>query len=181
MILLLDGLDRCGKDTQLKKIKQYFEENLNQVFHVLHYSNIKCKDSRLASEYYYQEMFGLIDFAEKQNINLILNRSHIGEYIYAPLYRNYSGQFIFNIEQEFAHTIDKFSNLHLFIFIDKPENLIKREDGLSFSKDLEQKKKEINAFKDAYERSFIYNKYLININELNENQVFEIIKEKIGI
>ena len=34
------------------------------------------------------------------DINLIFNRSHLGETVYSPLYRGYSGDYVFDIEKK---------------------------------------------------------------------------------
>ena len=66
------------------------------------------------------------------------------------------------------------------VLIDEIENLIKREDGLSFSIDKEKKENEIQKFTEFYKKSNIKNKLLLNINGKNIDEVFNIITEFIG-
>jgi len=140
MVYIFEGLDRTGKGTQIQNLKRYLEEK-GQLCHVVHYSNIKGDSIEIRSKQYYQEMFGLIKFATYNNINLILDRAHGGETVYSPIYRNYSGDYVFEIESGFGNRV--LQNIRLFVFIDKPENLINREDGESFTIELEKKQDEI--------------------------------------
>ena len=43
---------------------------------------------------------GIGNLKDDLDINLIFNRSHLGESVYSPLYRGYSGDFVFDIVVE---------------------------------------------------------------------------------
>lgn len=173
MVILLSAPDRCGKTTQINNIKNYLEEK-GKLVHYLHYSAIKGEDIKNRSKQYYSEMFQLIKFATHNNINLILDRCHDGECVYGPIYRGYSGDFVFDIELNFGNRV--LNNCLLITFIDKPENLVKREDGLSFTVELDKKQREVNLFKDFYEKSNIKHKLLIDIDGKSIETVFEPIR-----
>jgi len=177
MIYIFEGPDNVGKTTQINKLKKYLEIEKSQLVHILHYSNIKGNDIFERSNHYYNQMFGLMKFAANNNINLIFDRAHGGETVYSPIYRNYSGDYVYEIEQNYNSKIT--ANAKLFVFIDEPENLINREDGKSFSTEYEKKADEINRFGEFYNKSNIKNKYLININGLDIDQVWEKIKNEI--
>ena len=166
-MIIIEGPDNVGKDTQIKKIQKYFYEKYKEPLVKVHCSYFGINDPELALEEY-------IRISELDLIySIIANRLHIGELVYGPLYRNYSDKEIERV-LEFEKIFLKDSIL--FIFIDNPKNLIKRDDGQSFSINLEKKQKEIALFKKAYELSNIKNKFLINIEDKNENDVFEIVK-----
>ena len=62
----------------------------------------------------------------------------------------------------------------------KSVNLIKRDDGLSHSIDLDKKKCEITRFNELYQKTYIQNKILIkggNINEIN-TKINEFLENK---
>ena len=44
-------------------------------------------------------MFRLLSGAP--NANIICNRAHLGECVYAPIYRGYWGEYVFDIENKF--------------------------------------------------------------------------------
>ncbi len=178
MIFLIEGLDRCGKNSQIKLIQPLF---IDKPLHVLHYSNYKGFDTPEQSENYsynvYKNMFRLLYDNYEQN-HFILNRSHIGESVYAPLYRNYNGDYVFNIELYHKRNHKQFWNqIKLITFIDEVENLIKRDDGLSHSIDPTLKQNEIDAFINSTEKSNILHKKIININGKSIEEVFEEVKD----
>jgi len=174
MVYIFEGVDNVGKGTQIQKLKRHLEEK-GELVHILHYSNIKGDNIEERSKQYYYEMFNLIKFATFNKINLILDRAHGGETVYSPIYRNYSGDYIYDIEQNFGNRI--LQNITLFVFTDDPENLIDREDGQSFSTEFEKKRDEIVKFIDFFEKSKIKNKALINIQDMDIEQVFNKMKE----
>ncbi len=163
MIIMFDGPDNVGKSTQSKLLLRYM---INKPTYIIHFSNIPSitpKQSRQYSELMYHDMFMLMLESDRQDRNLMFDRTHLGEFVYSPIYRNYSGEYVFRIERQFEKT-GIFNKIILFTFIDEPENLIRRDDGKSFSIDIEKKKREIELFKEAHTRSLIERKYLININ-----------------
>jgi thymidylate kinase len=176
MILLFEGPDNVGKSTQIKKILKYFIDKPTFVIHFSGIPGISPDTSRLYSEIMYNDMFKLMSQSHENNRNLIFDRSHIGEAVYAPIFRNYSGDFVFDIERSYQFT-DVFQTIKLFIFVDEPENLINREDGNSFSVDPGIKQQEIDLFKEAYRKSLIPKKYFININGKSIDTVHLIIQQ----
>jgi len=73
-------------------------------------------------------------------------------------------------------------NVYLVVFIDEPENAISRDDGESFTIDIERKQEEIDSFIDAYQKSLIINKTIINICDKNieevHNEIYNFIWRK---
>lgn len=175
MNIIIEGTDALGKDTQISFIEKEFEKR-GKAVHIIHYSNIKLdtnEDIKIASQIRYREMFNLISDVPENNV-LILNRSHIGEAVYSPIYRKYNGDYVFHFEKEF---VDRdASNTKLIVFTDTPEAVIERDkkrgDGLSFSLDLDKKKQELEAFERAYEMSSL-NKKLIHLNGRSPEEIWE--------
>lgn len=182
MIIIVEGLDRCGKDTQIRNIKQYLlEQNENKSVHELHYSSIPVKDNvQERSLVLYFDMFRIIDaIRESNDIHLILNRSHIGEAVYAPLYREYSGDYIFEVERHFKEALKE---IKLITLIDSSFKCLDRDDGLSLSnKSLEKVNDELNYFIEATNKSHIKNKIIIDINGLSiddvKNKIIEFVSK----
>jgi len=139
-------------------------------YHVLHYSaiqNITREQSKEFSEILYEE---LINMLVTKSTNFILDRSWIGENVYAPMYRNTPGDWVFNIETRFKSLYPStWKNLYLITFIDSVDNLISREDGESFSIDVNKKNEEIERFVQSTFQSNINNKIIINIEGKDEN------------
>jgi thymidylate kinase len=175
MIYIIEGPDNVGKGTQIRNIKKYLEEK-DRLVHVMHYSNIKGQNIEKRSQIYYEQMFQLCQFSLLQNFDLILDRAHLGEYVYSPIYRNYSGKYVFDIEKKFD--LDK---IILFVFTARSEDLISREDGLSFSIELDKKQHELDFFKKAFELSNIKHKHLIDITNKDIDKVWKEIEVNLKI
>lgn len=168
MTLLIEGCDNVGKGTQIEYIKKYVEEKYNCPVHYMHYSNIKgAKDIRAVSEELYKQMFEIVS-KDYGNCLIICDRSHLGEAVYSPIYRGYDGDYIFDLEKE----ADLKTNVGLLVFTETAENLIKRDDGLSFSIDIDKKNDEIARFKAAYDKS-ILRKKLIELKGRGKEEIFE--------
>lgn len=179
MIIIVDGVDRVGKDTQIKKIQEYFKDRKH--FHVLKYSNVKGvydKEGLEWSKRYYSQMFNIFYTLDAQiHYDIICNRAHLGEFVYSPMYRNYDGSYIFEIENWFKLFHKRtFEKIYLITFIDNAKNLISREDGLSLSDNIDNKNKEINLFIEAHKRSLIQHKLLININEKSIEEIAKTVQ-----
>lgn len=173
MFIIIEGPDRVGKDTLIKSIKNYYN---NVIFQTLHFSNVKHstkEDTILYNEKLYKNMFDIMlyimlyNISQNENFGIICNRSHLGEMVYGPLYRGYSGDYVLRIERLYKIFLNLWQKLALVVLIDKPENLIARDDGQSFTADLALKQKEIDLFKQAYERTSIKNKLLVDISNLS--------------
>jgi thymidylate kinase len=179
MIIIFEGPDRTGKDTQIQLLQSHFVK-VDHMFHVLHYSGFKGVTNKKAFQFskaYYQSMFEMLNHLDCY-YNLILNRSHLGEYVYGQMYRGYSGNYVFNIEKDF---MDMMADMYLFVFFDKPENLIKRDDDNSFTTDIAKKTEEIERFQEAFKKSHIKNKYLIEIEGQSPEDIHEFIVTKVGL
>lgn len=158
--IIFEGLDRCGKDTQVGLVQKSFSD---ETFHVFHYSKIPLEtpeQNREYSERMYRDMFEIMKENKGKSRNFIFNRSHIGESVYSPLYRNYLGDYVFDIENE--HIEDLNENLYLVVLVNDPKILISREDGDSLSKSVEDIENEKKMFERAYFESKIKNKILID-------------------
>jgi len=182
-VVIMCGLDRCGKSTQIEKIKNYFKEK-GRDSTVIHYSGIDVPESGpfkqgaqfVASRARYDDMLHLADEMTDAEQVLIFDRAHLGEMVYSPLYRKYNGEYVFELEQKYPNLLEK---ALLFVVIDTPEHLLAREDGMSFSNKIEDKQKEIECFKKAFGMSNIKNKELIDISDKSIEDVWNIIKQKL--
>lgn len=182
MIIIIEGADALGKSTQVQLIKNRFELE-GKTVHILHYSNLKFsknKDDILAaSKNLYKSVFDLMinnEFNTPENI-LIFDRSYIGEVVYSPIYRNYSGDYVYDIENDFV-TNYKFAakNTKLILFTDSAEAVIERDkkrgDMKSFTLDIDKKRKELTAFEEAVKKSKL-NKKIISLKGRSPEQIFK--------
>ena len=178
LFVIIEGCDNTGKSTLINNLKNYYNKI---TLHNLHYSNVKQENISEVIKYnkkLYNEMFELMTFALKNDkTGLIFDRSHLGEIVYGNIYRGYSGDYVLDIEKKFNHILDVFENLFLITLVDEPENLISREDGLSFSVELDKKQRELELFDLAHTSSTIKNKLIINIKNKDAEVVFKEVTE----
>ena len=118
-------------------------------------------------------MFKLMMVSKDQDINIIFNRSHLGETVYSPLYREYSGDYVFDIEKRYVNKLRQ--ELYLITLTNDPHTILKRDDGKSFYGNEEEVKAEVDGFNRAHRLSKIKNKLLLNIGTMSANEVSNII------
>jgi len=135
--IIIEGLDNCGKDTQIKLLHSFLVSNFptipNQIFHYSAVPNISNKTLEEYSKTLYNDAFIMMknNYENVTYRNFIYNRLHLGEFVYSPLYRNYDGSYIFDIEKKFKDYYFFKNHLYLIVFIDNVDNLISRDYGLS--------------------------------------------------
>lgn len=197
MVVLFDGLDNTGKTTQIQKLVSYFA-NKDMISTVCKYSKFdkldKKKEEKFSKRFYKDYFEKIVNWPDKvipdpayiaeDNIhyihdnNLILDRGHISEAVYASMYRSYSGEYVWDLEK----CLENKYNIYLIVLIDSVEKAIEREDGLSLSNGNADKISiEISKFAEAYKKSCIQNKIIIDINGLSIEEVFAQIRKFLDV
>lgn len=171
-VIIIEGQDRTGKDTLIKNL---VKDNFDRQPFIIHCIGTKEKGEKgkELSRQYYSELFNLIN---KSNNNFILNRSHIGENIYSPIYREYDGSYVFELEKK----LTKPKKYFLFCLIDSSGRALEREDNNSLSKgDKELFFDEQQKFVLSIVRSNIKNctKVIIDIKDKTTEDVFNQVKQ----
>jgi len=171
--IILEAPDRCGKDTQQELIIKNMPD---RVFHKMHYSALPFKDREKhithSSQLYDQLLRSMLAFSE-QGISAIFNRSYLSETIYAPLYRGYSGDYVFDIEKRY--TTQLADQLYLITMVNDPAILMSRDDGKSQHGSLEDIQAEVDGFVRAHHKSSIKNKLLIDVKDMSPEEVSAVI------
>ena len=161
MQIAVDGLDRLGKDTLINNIIA------SVGYHsVVHYSkpifpNSYSKDKLTALKSFQIDSFVNGFDLCMSGANIIFNRFTLGEMVYAKRYRGYSGNYIYDIENQYP-TVCRQLKLVL-LYTDNFDFV--QDDGLSF--DFSKRAEEMKDFEDAYEMSSIKNKIKINVHDGN--------------
>lgn len=176
-LIIFEGMDRCGKDTQIKNIISNYKD---EVFHMLHYHVVAgrtAEESRRMHEKTHRETFELCKLAADSGFNIILNRSHYGEYVYGKIYRNYiDPEYIFDLEKEYDFK-SWFDSVYLIILINSDiKEMIRREDGASLSKGKAYNLiEEAARFEDVSDKSTIDNVLLVDSAGMRISDVSEVI------
>jgi thymidylate kinase len=175
-IVLFEGLDNCFKTTNVKALFNFWSKQ-NQTAHVLHYSGVKSLDKNEAqklSQKLYTEMFETFEYFYDKNINVICDRSHLGENVYSR-YRGYDPSYIWKLEEKFR--IHEFWNNVYVIFLKDSniDNVLSRDDGLSLSTKKEDKIFERSKFEEAMFMTSIKNKLTIDVNSKAPEKILDEI------
>ena len=186
--IIIEGGDRLGKDTLLKGICDYFNyENIT----IRHFgkppkgmSPKETLDFQL--DVFYKEIL-FVDYI-RDNIDgdewgyypntVIWNRSHLGEFVYSQMFRGISKK---EIKQKLRLFEERnlSPNMYLITLTAAPEFFLSKEDGNSFSQNLDQKTRELELFKEAHKNSIIPKKKLIKIDFEGRFRTKEKILESI--
>lgn len=191
MVYIFEGMDNCLKDTLI----QLFRGTLSPQTHILKYNSPPKGIANVEQwqKAHFQDMFDLIKTNLDSDLrNLILNRAHLGEYVYSPIYRGYEGDWIFDLEKSFLDGSDFYhSKIKLFVFYDSSNsNLHFREDGNSLSNNNnENLDNERTRFLQAFKKSMIPNKRIFDLSdypddskdEKNQVDVKSILKSLLEI
>lgn len=152
--IIIEGVDRLGKDTLINGL-------LNKLgfFQVVHYQKplkLQALDNSLAhyQTLSFEKMFSMLDQG-----GMLLNRAHLGEIVYAPRYRGYSGDYVFQLESE--HPVALSNTLLVVLYASSWAPI--HDDGESF--DFTKKDEEQADFIKAYEHSAIKHKLFIDVTD----------------
>jgi hypothetical protein len=181
MLIVVEGPDNSGKSTQIINIwKQVANQDKLPIW--LHYANVGIKNTDECIQYsekLYDHLFQHYSDTIKltSDVVMICDRGPYGEWVYGKRYRDYDANFIWEIEEKYKNDFNFWDDTYLLTFVDDPENLIWRDDGLSFSTDLEDKRWEVNRFLEAHLMSKIENKLAIDIDGKDAVAVWSEVKE----
>lgn len=171
MVIIFEGMDNCLKDTSINLLRN----DLCAETHVIKYSSppnhVKNKENY--QKRHFSDMFRLVEsVVSSGNRNIILNRSHLGEYVYSQIYRGYHSNWIFELEQEFfKRQKTPIGVLLVLLYDSNNERLRNRDDGKSLSQAKNIKlDKERTLFLEAFDKSYIPNKLKFNLSELPNDE-----------
>ena len=174
-VFAIEGIDRLGKSTLIEGL-------LNRLgyYQVIHFSKpLKLNAYAHASDrslsfagvplhsqqlYQYQsQSFRNSMLLAKSGARIIFDRWHLGEAVYAPMYRAYRGDYVFDFERR--HELDAVSGLRLILLTEDFQ--VSRhfvDDGESLGA-VEKREEEQALFLSAFERSIIRDKRVICVTD----------------
>lgn len=183
---LIDGIDRLGKSSLITRIQAELGYHL-----VIHYDKPRllpnyldladCIKRAEVSETDYDESYrnlsvqnlalrlyqeeanrGMFNLM-KTDVPIIFDRTHLGELVYAPLYRKYDGSYVYEMERDMVeskpYTIQ--DDVRLILLTSSNTEML-QDDGLSF--DFSKKNEEQDRFIEAFNRSSIPNKVIVDVH-----------------
>lgn len=102
----------------------------------------------------YSRFFDILNSTD----SVVFDRGHLGEFVYSPLYRDYSGEYVFDLEKELT------SDVRLVLLVG--DTNIVQDDGLSHN--FENRHKEQQMFINGFNKSNIKDKRIIQVHKQNK-------------
>ncbi len=162
MILIIEGMDRCGKSTLVEQLrKRYFTDPRILIHHSS--SPPKVEDQNEWEVQHYKSLLDTsyyLNYAE--SFNVIYDRFHLGAIVYGKKYRNADPEDIYSIEHLLVRKDDEIA---LVLLTDWTSNIMERDDENSLESGPDEFDETRMAFEEAFKRSIIPNKLHINIHE----------------
>lgn len=131
MLILVEGLERCGKTTTVN----YLRSVIHNPKLIVHHSakppkGLTRQESQTWSAVHYTEVTQKFSELSEKGWDVIMDRAHIGEYVYGHMYRGIgkNDRYIFDTEHFF-----NISDTYLVLLTDDPAQVHSREDGQSLS------------------------------------------------
>ena len=164
--ILLEGIDGVGKDTVIQGV-----QNRHGYHQVLHYKTplvldcyVPSAESSAQRQYQvdtFRTMFRLLRGAPLANV--ICNRAHLGESVYAPLYRGYSGEYVFELEREFD--AGDLTHVRLVLLTENLDISVHFQDDRKSLGGPERRREEQMLFVRAFNASTIKDKRIVCVTD----------------
>lgn len=183
-VYIIEGLDRLGKGTLINGIidrQGYFPViHMSKPVKTAHhsrkstyYNSGKPLDrQKTPAEMYQRESFEYMleqmRLTADNKHRVIFDRGHLGENVYAPIYRGYSGEYVFDFEYTVLSNLsfEAAARIKLILLTeDFSKSKHFTSDGESF--DDSKRQEEQNLFLAAFNKSVIPNKKIICVTDTN--------------
>ena len=175
-LIIVESGDCLGKTSLIKGLCEHFDYKNVTVRHCDKPPKDLNEDVLMYQLKAFKQEFNLIfstqtmdkKYLYHDNI-IIYDRFYSGEYVYGQLFRNYTSSVlkkkISDLEKVFLTWLEPYCDTYLVTLTADPQFFLDRDDGNSFSKNLEQKTQELELFKEAHIFSTIKNKLLVKVDK----------------
>ena len=169
-LIIIEGTDNTGKDTLISKILEKYPTAT-----VMHCGKpiTKKYSSKEQDELFRIYAQNIVEGKYDNTHVIIMNRSHIGEYVYGILYRKRNNEEVeqmINDVNDILYYREDLEIKYIQLLSSSKELLKNNEDGKSLSNgNVEKINTEANQFKEIFDKINIKesDKYLIYVNEGN--------------
>lgn len=172
MIVMLEGLDRIGKSTCSNFLA-------SRGYSAMHFSRPEGSDDAERAHYQmgtFDRMFQFMRALDFQDANIVMDRGHLGEVVYGPLYRPGSGvdtRYVFDMERKYGPFK---STLLILLEHDDLDVVRYRDDGQGF--DIGKLETERDIFSAAFDMSEL-RKSRLNVTGLDISSMLRTLDDTI--
>jgi thymidylate kinase len=161
MLLIVEGMDRCGKSTLVEHLRKRHFTSPNILVH--HSSSPPKVENPNAWEIeHYSSLFRTArDLVKFGGYDVIFDRFHLGAAVYGEKYRGANPADIYELDHKY---LSSYPQAALILLTDDPEAIAARDDGDSLEKSLHEYNETMSAFIEAYTVSSCMHKLHINIS-----------------
>lgn len=160
-LIIIEGQDNCGKTTLIRSLKKQI--NNPKILTLSSSGPPKNCMNRIWNNQHYTSIFDEMNTLLNDGFDIIMDRFHIGETCYGPLFRNMNADFIWDIEKKFL--LQNQDRTNLIILTDNGVAISDRDDGFSIEKSPLDFNNIKELFEYGYDLSNIQNKQLLNITD----------------
>ena len=171
MIVIIEGIDRIGKSTCCQHL-------VDIGYRSMHFSKPEGETQNEKAFFQkgtFDRMFAFISTLEGQDANIVMDRAHLGEYVYGPLYRpdaDVDVNYIFDLERD-----NECQDVLLILLIHRNLDVVRaRDDGEGF--DIEKLEEEQDKFLEAFDRSHL-SKLKIDVTDLDVTEMLAALDAKV--
>lgn len=175
MIIGIDGLDRIGKSSLCSHLRD------GHGFGYMHFGRPEGTTDRERAFFQkgsFDRMFKFVEALEnQQDTNVVMDRTHLGELVYGPMYRGSSG-----VDLSYIHDMEAMHGKSFVLILlvhTKLEVLRSRDDGLGF--DISKLDREQELFVEAFASSKLQNKTILDVTDLSLEQVRDKLDRLLGL
>lgn len=172
MNIIFEGIDRSGKSSVISEFLKYQDLYCSRAMYTtIHFSappdTLKGKKLSNNEKMYYikRSYYSFAKFLSNSD-NVLCDRFHLGEAIYAPIYRNYYPTYIRDLEC----TLNDNNNSLLVLLYCSKDTIIKRFDNKGI--DISDISKILKMYKQEYNKSVIKHKLSFNSDKMSSFDIF---------
>jgi thymidylate kinase len=178
MILIIEGMDRCGKSTLIANLRKHYFTNPKLIVHHASSPPRGVEDSNAWEVKHYSEVVDTFHhLSSKEGYDIICDRFHLGAIVYGMKYRGLDPYTIYKVDAEQVAN-GKEKSMAMVLLTDNVDSVMSRDDGDSIEASAAEFETTSVEFKRVFSYSSIKNKMHINITDNGgfENTLPAVVK-----
>jgi thymidylate kinase len=165
--IIVEGTDKCGKSTCIAHLTS------RMGYRSMHFGKPMGSNAQERAHFQwgdFQRAFAFMAALQGQPVRICMDRAHLGELVYGPLYRSHSG-----VDLGYIHELESsapFDNVLLILLEHGDLDVLRsRDDGLGFN--INRLADERELFRAAFAASRLKHKVKIDVTRLGIEQMIQ--------